>query len=566
MLAINTGQLVATRKAYDPGRGVDGRTTGYSLREAVGGCCFGSSISSDSIDCSVSPALIDDIVVSAPYAPLNTTVFSAPSVAVPNLLMKIFGILVKEPDLELPDTELSDLELLIIRGDRMMERKGFSMRRKWDRFKGRAWSWECRRFLYGWETGGCRLEKGYCERRGCGLCFQRNGEWQAGIPFISVKQQLQWVDEFLTGVTGGDFEQEVRAIRVIGKKKLRSGDESVRYVKRGRGAVEGPVDEPDVVPSGSLVEPGPDEEFFGRQDLEFPMARRPLSFRRPLVFVMRGDVMGRDAMKGDMMRGDVMRGDVMRGDVMRGDVMGRDAMKGDVMVRGDVMVVGDVMGGGVNPAIGVQLELVDECIQWFETSGIRIGRHLTSSQRMRAIQLLYTWKDLFISDIAQLPATDLVMHTIPTYPNAKPHRARDPIYAADEIQWQHEILPEWSGVVISPCASSWVAKTTWVAKKDTVVDPNTGERWPLRMVHTYCQLNDATIKTNYPIKRMEPILEELARPSRRYFFSNDAAYGFTQYHCIPHMPIRLPLIPPWDNIVTLECRWGSPVLLPPTPG
>lgn len=68
------------------------------------------------------------------------------------------------------------------------------------------------------------------------------------------------------------------------------------------------------------------------------------------------------------------------------------------------------------------------------------------------------------------------MHTIPTYLNAKPHRAPDPIYAADEIRWQNEVLPEWSGVVISPYTSSWVAKTTWVAKKDTVVYPNIGER------------------------------------------------------------------------------------------
>jgi len=54
-----------------------------------------------------------------------------------------------------------------------------------------------------------------------------------GIPFISVNQQLQWVCKFLKEMRRGDFEQEVRAVRVIGKKKLRSGNESVQYVKKG---------------------------------------------------------------------------------------------------------------------------------------------------------------------------------------------------------------------------------------------------------------------------------------------------------------------------------------------
>ena len=46
------------------------------------------------------------------------------------------------------------------------------------------------------------------------------------------------------------------------------------------------------------------------------------------------------------------------------------------------------------------------------------------------------------------------------------------------------------------------------------------------MVHTYYLLNNVTVKNNYSMKRIEPILDELSRPSRRYFFSADTAYGF----------------------------------------
>ena len=174
--------------------------------------------------------------------------------------------------------------------------------------------------------------------------------------------------------------------------------------------------------------------------------------------------------------------------------------------------------------------LTDEAQRWFVCSKITLGP-LLSSQQKQAIALLYLWKDLFVEDVKDLPETDLVCHTIPTYPGARPYRAKDPIYAADEVRWQSTMLPEMMGTVVQPGTSPWAAKTTWVSKKDTTVD-SIG-RWPLRMVHTYCPLNNSTIKTNYPMKRIEPILEDLARPGRQYFFSADAAYGF---YAVPIYP------------------------------
>lgn len=175
-------------------------------------------------------------------------------------------------------------------------------------------------------------------------------------------------------------------------------------------------------------------------------------------------------------------------------------------------------------------EYVCQAREWVKQVGIVIGP-LEPEEEMRALQVLYLWKDVFVEKIGDLPATDLVTHTIPTYPGAKPYRAKDPIYAADEVRWQSIMLPEMVGTVIQPGVSPWATKTTWVDKKDTTVD-SVG-RWPLRMVHTYCPLNNATIKTSYPMKRIEPILEDLSRPGRKYFFSADAAYGF---YAIPIHP------------------------------
>ena len=140
---------------------------------------------------------------------------------------------------------------------------------------------------------------------------------------------------------------------------------------------------------------------------------------------------------------------------------------------------------------------------------------------------------MFVDQVHDLPTTDLVVHMIPTVPHAKRYRARDPIYAIDEVRWQMTELPNMIGTIVDRGASPWVAKTTWVIKKETVVDKDCG--WPLRMVHTYCQLNDATLKANYPMKRIEPILDNLADPAHRFFFTADAAYGF---YAVPIYPDR----------------------------
>ena len=175
------------------------------------------------------------------------------------------------------------------------------------------------------------------------------------------------------------------------------------------------------------------------------------------------------------------------------------------------------------------------CENWFSESGITIGTHLTEEQRKATIRLLYTWKTSFVSDTKDIPVTDLVVHTIPTYAGIRAHRARDVPHTAEEEAWQLANLPPMLESIIGFTQSPWVAKTTFMGKKDSekTRDPITGFRTSLRMVHTYCALNRATIKSNYPMKRMEPIINGLAKDSRRYYFSGDAANG---YYPVPLLP------------------------------
>ena len=169
--------------------------------------------------------------------------------------------------------------------------------------------------------------------------------------------------------------------------------------------------------------------------------------------------------------------------------------------------------------------------EWFDNSGITVGS--TARKQMKSpdpdeaqstARLFYTWKDLFVEDLVAMPATDLVTHSIPTWDDAIPVRARDKLYTPKERKWMDRVIPQMlqSGV-IDHSVSPWCHRTKFVPKKD-------GD---LRMVHVYVPINAATIPNSYPMKRIEPILNSLMMPGLKVFFQADAANG---YWAVPLVP------------------------------
>jgi hypothetical protein len=77
--------------------------------------------------------------------------------------------------------------------------------------------------------------------------------------------------------------------------------------------------------------------------------------------------------------------------------------------------------------------------------------------------------------------------------------------------------------IIDHSVSPWCHRTKFVPKKDE----------DLRMVHVYCPINDATIMTGYPMKRIEPVINNLLQPGFSLFFQVDAANG---YWAVPLAP------------------------------
>jgi len=145
----------------------------------------------------------------------------------------------------------------------------------------------------------------------------------------------------------------------------------------------------------------------------------------------------------------------------------------------------------------------EEILEWFnqgEGKKIQIGEQLTKEEKSRALRLLYTWRDRFCNDVKKLPVTDLIEHRIPTI-RCHPVRSKPKLYTQKEAEWQKKHLPELLDAgIIDWVNSPWSASCKFPVKKN-------GD---LRIVHIYCPINDATIKTNYPMKRTEPIINAMS--------------------------------------------------------
>lgn len=145
---------------------------------------------------------------------------------------------------------------------------------------------------------------------------------------------------------------------------------------------------------------------------------------------------------------------------------------------------------------------------WFQQSGLEIGE-MPDEERRSSLRLLYTWRDLFVRDVRDMPATDLIEHRIPIYEYAEPKAANPQLYTPEENTYMQLNIPKLiEAGIITQCESPWSARTKFPRKKNG----------RLRMVHVFCPINRATIKSNYPMKRIEPIIKAISQPHIKIHF------------------------------------------------
>jgi len=169
--------------------------------------------------------------------------------------------------------------------------------------------------------------------------------------------------------------------------------------------------------------------------------------------------------------------------------------------------------------------------EWFATTSLQLGHQLSLHEQQSAKRLLYTWKDVFETDLLRIRQTDLIEHAIVLMPNAKPYRARIPLYTEEEIAFCGRLLPkmEEAGLIFR-CDSQWGARTKFPLKPRADTLPKKDR---LRMVHNFIPLNQVSEKSQYPCPRLEQIVYTILKKGKRFFFTTDAA---NSYWAIPVRP------------------------------
>ena len=85
----------------------------------------------------------------------------------------------------------------------------------------------------------------------------------------------------------------------------------------------------------------------------------------------------------------------------------------------------------------------DDINEWCSQAQIKFGAEveMNAEQRRAVRRLMFRWKDMFITDTPKIMGTDQVIHTIPTWDNVVPVRAKSKLYTPQERQWMETNIP-----------------------------------------------------------------------------------------------------------------------------
>ena len=143
--------------------------------------------------------------------------------------------------------------------------------------------------------------------------------------------------------------------------------------------------------------------------------------------------------------------------------------------------------------------------------------HLSSEEQKQLKDLICDYLDVFALDASELGTTDIVKHTINMgdHPPIKQPLRRTPFALRTKVD---ELVQEMlSQGVIEQSRSPWASPVVLVSKKD----------WGLRFCIDYQQLNQVTKLDEFPLPRIDDMLDQLART--KFFTTLDLAAGYWCY-------------------------------------
>jgi hypothetical protein len=192
----------------------------------------------------------------------------------------------------------------------------------------------------------------------------------------------------------------------------------------------------------------------------------------------------------------------------------------------------------------LSVEHPDVMERWVLEKGIRIFEGLNAEQRAAANRLVFTWRDVFESDLLKIRTTDLIEHVIDLMPGSELQWAKIPLYTEAELRFANKLIPkmEEAGLILR-CDSIWVARTKFPPKPNRPAN----QEGNLCRVHNYIPLNRYTLKSQYPCPRIDQIVHIVLKRNKKCFFYTDAT---DSYWAIPLRKSDYPLtafITPWGQ-------------------
>lgn len=187
---------------------------------------------------------------------------------------------------------------------------------------------------------------------------------------------------------------------------------------------------------------------------------------------------------------------------------------------------------------------------WFLESKITIGSVAdTETKQLQARRLLYTWKDRFVKSLKEIKPTDLICHSIDLVPGATPVYGRMKRYTPKEKQFAAKGFPamEEAGIIMR-ASSDWGARTQFPPKKKGEVE--------LRVVHNFIPVNKNTIKPQWPMHRIEDVIETVIQPNFVAWFISDASNGYWAIPLKPGDEYKTGIITPHGQYVYLRMGQG----------
>jgi len=168
---------------------------------------------------------------------------------------------------------------------------------------------------------------------------------------------------------------------------------------------------------------------------------------------------------------------------------------------------------------------------WLLSTALQLGQQWKEEKATRAKRMLYTWQDVFETDLLPIKRTNLIEYAIVLQPNSKPYRAHIPLYTAEEIAFCRPLLSkmEEAGLIFR-CDTEWDSRRKLPLRPRADTLPKEAR---LHMVHNFIHLNCVTVKSQYPSPRIELIVYTILKKGKTVFFTTDAANSYWALQVIP---------------------------------